>query len=235
MACNAQQTGRARVAIVIAALVVVAVIAVVLVLQLAAPQSGTSSQAASDATQADAAGSDVGSGASAEDEDVMETVDAQYGTAAQTLRTQYEADPSNPSALLNLANGYFDWGVAALNHANGTEDEAHAREIFTRAIEYYDEYLDGNPDSKSVVVDRAICVFYTGDHTAAIADLEEMLATDDSFAPAWANLGMFYENDGRTDDAQQAYERALATAGDDDPYNVKTYAEQRLEALEASS
>ena len=235
MAFNAQQTGRARVAIVIAALVVVAVIAVVLVLQLVAPQSGTSSQAASDATQADAAGSDVGSGASAEDEDVMETVDAQYGTAAQTLRTQYEADPSNPSALLNLANGYFDWGVAALNHASGTEDEAHAREIFTRAIEYYDEYLDGNPDSKSVVVDRAICVFYTGEHEEAISALEDLLAEDDTFAPAWANLGMFYENDGRVEDAATAYQRAIDVAGDDDAYNVVDYAQQRLDALNASN
>ncbi|OUP09513.1 tetratricopeptide repeat protein [Collinsella sp. An2] len=230
MAFNAQQTGRARIAVIIVALVAVAGIAVALVLQLATPATtGSADASAQNAAQAQSDGSQ-----DAQDEDVMETVDAQYGTAAQTLRTQYEADPSNPSALLNLANGYFDWGVAALNHSDGTEDEAHAREIFTNAIEYYDEYLDGNPGSKSVVVDRAICVFYTGDHDAAITALENLLADDDSFAPAWANLGMFYETDGRTDDAATAYQRAIDAAGDDDAYNVKDYAQQRLDALQAS-
>lgn len=230
MAFNAQQTGRARIAVIIVALVAVAGIAVALVLQLATPATtGSADASAQDAVQTQSDGSQ-----DTQDEDVMETVDAQYGTAAQTLRTQYEADPSNPSALLNLANGYFDWGVAALNHSDGTEDEAHAREIFTNAIEYYDEYLDGNPGSKSVVVDRAICVFYTGDHDAAISALESLLADDDSFAPAWANLGMFYETDGRTDDAATAYQRAIDAAGDDDAYNVKDYAQQRLDALQAS-
>ena len=63
----------------------------------------------------------------------METVDAQYGTAAQALLAQYEQDPTNPTTLLNVANGYFDWGVAAMNHAASDEDSAHARELLARA------------------------------------------------------------------------------------------------------
>ena len=245
MAFDAQQTGKARAVIVGVLVVVVIIIAVILAFQMPgtsgtanagdAASSATSSQAATDASEEATQDSAGDAGSSASDTHTVDDIDAQYGTTVRSLKAQYEADPSNPSALYNLANAYFDWGLAVQNHAVSDDDAAHAVEVFKRAVSYYDTYLADNPDAKSVTVDRAICVFYTGDHTAAITDLEEMLAQDDSFAPAWANLGMFYENDGRTDDAQQAYERALATAGDDDPYNVKTYAEQRLEALEASS
>lgn len=244
MAFDAQQTGKARAVIVGVLVVVVIVVAVVLVFQMpgtsgtsGAGDAGSSSAAAQTADTSEGAAQDSAgdAGSSASDTHTVDDIDAQYGTTVRSLKAQYEADPSNPSALYNLANAYFDWGLAVQNHAVSDDDAAHAVEVFKQAVSYYDTYLADNPDAKSVTVDRAICVFYTGDHTAAITDLEEMLAQDDSFAPAWANLGMFYENDGRTDDAQQAYERALATAGDDDPYNVKTYAEQRLEALEASS
>ncbi len=244
MAFDAQQTGKARAVIVGALVVVVIIIAVILAFQMpgtsgtsGAGDAGSSSAAAQTADTSEGAAQDSAgdAGSDASDTHTVEGIDAQYGTTVRSLKAQYEADPSNPSALYNLANAYFDWGLAVQNHAVSDDDAAHAVEVFKQAVSYYDTYLADNPDAKSVTVDRAICVFYTGDHTAAITDLEEMLAQDDSFAPAWANLGMFYENDGRTDDAQQAYERALATAGDDDPYNVKTYAEQRLEALEASS
>ena len=41
---------------------------------------------------------------------------------------------------------------------------------------------------------------------------------------------MFYESEGRTDDAKAAYERAV-DADENDAYGVKTYAQQRLDAL----
>ena len=41
---------------------------------------------------------------------------------------------------------------------------------------------------------------------------------------------MFYESAGRTDDAKAAYQKAI-DADPDDAYQVKTYAQQRLTAL----
>ena len=136
MAFNSQQTTRARAIVLIAALVVVVAIAVAVIAggfnpasqaaQGADTSAGTTAgQASTDGTSSDAADSDA---------DAMETVDAQYGTAAQSLRAQHEADPTNPTTLLNLANGYFDWGVAALNHAADDDDEAHATELLNEAI-----------------------------------------------------------------------------------------------------
>ena len=226
MAFDAKSAAKARAVVLIAVLVVVAVIAAVLVFGQGQQQAPVASDGAGQAT----AGT---TDAATSDGDAMAEIDAQYGTAAQALLGQYNDDPSNPSTLLNLANGYFDWGVAATSHAADSEDEAHAVELLNQAISYYDTYLEEHADSKSVIVDRAICVFYTGDHETAISQLEDLVTNQDaSFAPAWANLGMFYEADGRTDDARQAYETAIDTAGDTDSYNVRAYAEERLSALD---
>ena len=167
MAFNTQQASRARAAVLIAALVIVAGLAAFVVMGGLAP-----------ATSGDAAAGATGTSSSAGAAEAVETVDAQYGTAAQALLAQYEQDPTNPTTLLNVANGYFDWGVAALNHATDDEGSAHATELLNQAVGYYDDYLADNPEAKSAMVDRAICVFYAGDHASAIAALESAMGQD---------------------------------------------------------
>lgn len=229
MAFSDQQAGRARAIVLIVALIVVAALAVAVVSGVFSPAAQSGDQSGQEqATSAD--GSETSTDGSA-----MESIDAQYGTAAQQLASQYEADPTNPSTLLNLANGYFDWGVAAMNHAASDEDSAHARELLARAVEYYDTYLADNPGAKSATVDRAICVFYAGDTDQAIEALEALISDDPSFAPAWANLGMFYESQGSTEKAADAYRRAIEASAEDDAYNVGSYAQERLDALEGAS
>ena len=229
MAFSAQQTKRMQAAIVIVAGIVVAALAVAVfsgTLAPGAPASTVSDGASSGQTQAPAS---TGGETSSEAHD-MTHVDANYEATVGQLQAQYDADPSNPSALLQLANGYFDWGAAALQVAATDEDDAHVVDLFNQAIARYDDYLADNPGSKSVEVDRAICIFYTGEVQRAIETLESFVAEDDGFGPAWANLGMFYENAGRTDDAKAAYERAIE-ADADDAYGVRTYSQGRLDAL----
>lgn len=229
MAFSDQQAGRARAIVLIVALIVVAALAVAVVSGVFSPAAQSGDQSGQEQA-ASADGSETSTDGSA-----MESIDAQYGTAAQQLASQYEADPTNPSTLLNLANGYFDWGVAAMNHAASDEDSAHARELLARAVEYYDTYLADNPGAKSATVDRAICVFYAGDTDQAIEALEALISDDPSFAPAWANLGMFYESQGSTEKAADAYRRAIEASAEDDAYNVGSYAQERLDALEGAS
>lgn len=229
MAFSDQQAGRARAIVLIVALIVVAALAVAVVSGVFSPATQSGDQSGQEQA-ASADGSETSTDGSA-----MESIDAQYGTAAQQLASQYEADPTNPSTLLNLANGYFDWGVAAMNHAASDEDSAHARELLARAVEYYDTYLAENPGAKSATVDRAICVFYAGDTDQAIEALEALISDDPSFAPAWANLGMFYESQGSTEKAADAYRRAIEASAEDDAYNVGSYAQERLDALEGAS
>ncbi len=96
---------------------------------------------------------------------------------------------------LTLANNFFDMGMSAMNGAKSEEDQLPARDVFKQAIVHYDEYLANNA-SPAAEVDRALCVFYAGEHEQAIADLEAFVARDATVAPAWAYVGMFYESHG---------------------------------------
>lgn len=154
------------------------------------------------------------------------TVD-EDGNATVSEDGSSSSDASDP---LTLANNYFDMGMAAMQSATDEESQAKAAELFNQAVAYYDEYLSST-SSASATVDRAICVFYGGDHEGAIADLEAFVEQDSTFAPAWANLGMFYESHDEQDKAKNAYEQALAAAEQEDTYGVKDYAQQRLDAL----
>lgn len=239
MAFDREQTRRAQGAVVIAALVM-AVILLVIVLSGAfkaspgaAAGSTSSASASTSSTSASAASSSAAStGTSSSNSGLssMADVDTMYGNAEKQLQTKYDADPTNPSALLNLANGYFDWGYAAMSFAESDDEESHVRDLFQKAVDSYDSYLEANPSSKSVEVDRAIAIYYGGDAMRAIQTLEDFTQDDATFGPAWANLGMFYEGAGRTDDAKAAYRKAVET-DPDDTYQVKTYAQQRLDAL----
>lgn len=234
MAFDAQQTRRAQVIVLAAtAVIVVAIAAVVFSGALTPGAANGTADSTSQVADGAADGSSQAAGQAVSSEHDMTHVDANYASVIEQLQAQYDSDPSNPSALLQLANGYFDWGVAARGVGATDEDDAHVVDLFNRAIARYDDYLEQNPDSKSVEVDRAISIFYAGDRDRAIAELESFTAADGSFGPAWANLGMFYETEGRTDEAIAAYERAIESDSSD-AYGVKDYAQQHLDALSAS-
>ena len=167
----------------------------------------------------------------------METVDAQYGTAAQSLLAQLEQDPSNPHGPSQRGKRLLRPGAWRRSTTRPTTMAVRTRRSSSsRPSATTTSIWPDNAGAKSALVDRAICVFYTGDHASAIAALEDLTQNvDPGFAPAWANLGMFYENDGRTDDARQAYETAIEAAGDADAYGVRDYAQDRLDALNGTS
>lgn len=234
MAFDAKQTRRAQVIVLAAAAVIVVAIAAVVFSGALTPGAANgTADSTSQAADGTADGSSQAAGQAVSSEHDMTHVDANYASVVEQLQAQYDSDPSNPSALLQLANGYFDWGVAARGVGATDEDDAHVVDLFNQAIARYDDYLEQNPDSKSVEVDRAISIFYAGDRDRAIAELESFTAADGSFGPAWANLGMFYETEGRTDEAIAAYERAIESDSSD-AYGVKDYAQQHLDALSAS-
>lgn len=228
MAFDAKQTQRARAVVVIVALAAVLGLAAVVLSGALTPKAPAPSPSPAASQKGGAQGA-----ASPEQEHSMKDVDMQYGTMVKQLKSQHDANPQDPSSLLNLANGYFDWGMAAMGHAKTDDDRAHTAELFQDAVGAYDAYLDAAPGSKTAFVDRSICIFYGGDHARAISELEGFVKKDDTFGPAWANLGMFYEAELRVDDARRAYEKAVET-DHDDAFQVKTFAEQHLSQLASS-
>ena len=132
MAFNAEQTKRTRAVIVILLLVAVIALAVV-VLSGALTPAGSQGQQTSQQSEQTGGNASSGSQAASDDAHTMDDVDATYGTAAKQLKAKYEANPADPSTLLNLANGYFDWGTAAMSRAQGDEDQQHAIDLLKEA------------------------------------------------------------------------------------------------------
>ena len=160
----------------------------------------------------------------------VEAMDERYSDLVADLEAQLEEDPDDAATLLALGRYYASWGMYVSALASTDDETTHASELFDQAIAYYDAYIELE-DSNAARVDRAMCLYYQGDTSAAISALEEITEASPDYALAWANLGMLYEEEGSTDAAIAAYELAVENDPDDE-YGAKSYAEERLAELE---
>jgi tetratricopeptide (TPR) repeat protein len=219
----------------------VVVFAVIMVMSMMLPslsQIFTSSSSSSSATTAETsattdATTDSDTAATTEATTAsVSYVDSEYSSTVSTLESKLDGDPNNLATLINVANDYFAWGYNALSYATTDDEKTHVNDLFTKAEGYYDRYLALN-DSGSAHVDRALCQYYSGDTDGAISALESYTQQDPTFASAWANLGMIYYADNRTDDAEAAFQKGIDN-DPDDKYGVKTYAEQYLSYISSA-
>ena len=159
-----------------------------------------------------------------------ETIDAAYQTQAEEAEAALAASPDDAEAMLNAANNYFGWGYAVGAYATDENAATHSVELLGKARDLYDQYL-AKEDSSDAAVNRALCLLYMGDVTGAQESLEAIVEKDAECASAWANLAMIYET---TDPeaATAAYEKAIA-ADPDDAAGAKSFAQSRLDAMEA--
>ena len=160
------------------------------------------------------------------------SADAKYTDVVASLEEKYSSDPKDLATLLNLGKDYMTWGVYVRYYGSTDADTSHANELLDKAVKYYDEYL-AIKDSNAVRCDKAMCAFYQEDGTSALNQLEELTASAPDYGPAWANLGLLYEASGNTDAAKEAYAKAQETDPDDE-YGAKSYATQRLSAIESA-
>lgn len=177
------------------------------------------------------------------DDNSADAIDARYQALVDEQQAKLDSDPSNLAALLNMGEDYMKWGAAlqsasasttssSSSDSSGTDDSAHATDIFNQAIATFDKYLALN-DSSAVKLEKAMCQYYAGDTDSAIATLEALTQSDDSYGPAWARLGILYQAKGDTDAAKNAYNKAIAVEPNDD-YGSKSLAEQQLAKIASS-
>ena len=83
-------------------------------------------------------------------------------------------------------------------------------------------------------MDRALCQYYEEEASEATAALEQLTQDMPDYGPAWANLGMLYESAGNFDQAREAYQKAQEADADDE-YGAKTYATQRISAMDSAA
>ena len=162
----------------------------------------------------------------------MDQLDSRYSATASSLESKLEANPDDAASLINLANTYLTWGDMARNYASTDDEQAHVTDLLQKAEGYYDTYLASN-DANAAHVNRALCQYYLGDTAAAIAALEQFCAGTADYAPAWANLGMIYEDAGETDKATDAYNKALEV-DPDDTCGMKSFVTSKLQSITSS-
>jgi tetratricopeptide (TPR) repeat protein len=96
-----------------------------------------------------------------------------------------KADPSNVQLQNDLANEYFDAGVAARSVA-----PTEAQENFRHALEAYQIVLKTNKDP-DIMGDMATSAFYSGDNDLAEKSYQEALALKPDFLNGLINYGIF--------------------------------------------
>lgn len=166
------------------------------------------------------------------DNESLKSLAEQYEDSNAKFLKRLEEDPNDLAALLNLGQNYMNWGYSATHSSSTDEETAYSKALVNKAIEYYDRYLKLH-DSDAAKVQRALCQYYAGDTDEAIAALTAMTEQNPDYALAWANLGMLYEQQSDYDKALEAYGKA-SKADPDDEYGVKSYADQRIAAINSS-
>ena len=169
--------------------------------------------------------------------ETMETVDATYSAEVADLQTRLDSaasDNERLAPLLNLGNTYLEWASAATPYATDETGQQHLLELYGLAQSAYKQYLSLN-ESNDVRTRVALCQFYAGDVDGAISALETFVATEagNNYGPAWAYLGMMYQQNGDTEAATRAYTEATR-ADADDSYGAKSYATEQLANMQAA-
>ena len=225
--------------------VVIIIFAVLMVVSLMMPTLSTAFSANQQAEQSGSQDSeaDSSSDSSTDSSDSSSTdasaatgaaaVDAKYQDTVSELESKLASDNTNLATLLNLGRNYMRWGASVISVSSSDSDTSHGNELLEKAVGYYEQYLDLK-DSDAVRVDIALCKLYEGDTSEAKSQLETLTQNSPTYAPAWANLGMVQEYSGDKDAAKTSYQAAIDHDPNDE-YGAKTYATQRLAALESSS
>ena len=213
--------------LVLVAVILVSIIMVgsILLPSLSAIVSGM--QASSSSADSSSDGSEAATTSS-----YMDELDSRYSSTVSSLESKLADSPDDAATLINLANNYLTWGDMARNYASTDDDQAHVTDLLQKAEGYYDQYLASN-DANAAHVNRALCQYYLGDTDGAIAALEQFCSVTADYAPAWANLGMVYEDAGETDKATDAYNKALEV-DPDDTCGMKSFVTSKLQSITSS-
>ncbi|HEY5540316.1 MAG TPA: hypothetical protein VIL41_02555 [Coriobacteriia bacterium] len=171
--------------------------------------------------------------------DPVATINQKNQPIVDSLRALASSQPTSYTPAVNLANAYFDWAQqlsipqtgqsqatsAAITAAVGVWGEARAA---------YDQASKlGKTFDPSVQTDRSIATFYSNDTTSAITIAREVTTKQPTFAPAWLNLGLYYDATNNTALAIEAYKKYLVLDPKGSSSNI-SYATSRIKALGGS-
>jgi tetratricopeptide (TPR) repeat protein len=156
------------------------------------------------------------------------SADDEYQAEVDNIQTLIDADSSEPTNYLNMADTYYNWATDVLD---GNIDSSHSSdELFQEALSNYSTYLQTENDTDAVI-NMAFCYYYLGDLDSAQGALVAQTEKDPNNAVLWAKLGQVYQNNGDTENAKTAYNKAISL-DEDDSQGAKSFAEQQLSTLD---
>ena len=165
--------------------------------------------------------------------EALVAINAKHQPTVDALKPIAASKPASYTAMVNLANAYFDWAqelstpVANQSQPTTTAIEA-AFQTWALARVEYDKATKVKPKDSSVQTDRAVAMFYSNDTTAALATVNKVIVQDPTFAPAWLNVALFYDALGQSEQAIIAYKKYVVL----DPKGQSiAYANKRLGEL----
>jgi len=165
-------------------------------------------------------------------QDQIDAIATNYRAQVQALEGVAASNPESYTIMVGLGNTYFDWAAQTQSIAS-TNSLTSDVPLWNSARDWYSKAVAIQPADSGVNVDYAIVTFYSGETTSAISIAEGVVAKDAEFAPAWFNLGIFYQSIGNTLKATEAYEAYLKLDPDGKVGNAG-YARQQLQTLKSS-
>ncbi len=150
-------------------------------------------------------------------------VETQYSTLISSLTEKLEADPDNLAYFANLGNAYMNSALAMMSASDADSFAEKVEASFASAVGYYDQYLELASDGSdaadqesinTVTLRRALCQYDMGDTEQAVQEVEDLLSDQPDYAMGWYELGTLYEQEGDSDKARDAYNRAVEADGD---------------------
>ncbi|MEA4903193.1 tetratricopeptide repeat protein [Desulfitobacterium sp.] len=102
-----------------------------------------------------------------------------------------EKNPGDTNLRLNLADKYYDLGLAQLSSSQDQSIAGAATTNLKQAVAQYQEVLKVNKDDVNILVDMATAAFYSGDNTLAESTFQHVLAIKPDFYNALVNYGIF--------------------------------------------
>jgi tetratricopeptide (TPR) repeat protein len=144
--------------------------------------------------------------------DAVTAVKAQYDPQIRGLDAVLASNPTSYTLLVASGNAHFDYAFALgkLVSTQATAAAMPAVEQWTAARDAFKKAVAANKKADSgVQVDYAVATFYSGDTTEAVKIAGAVVKKDPTFAPAYFNLGIFYEGLNNPEFAIAAYQKYL--------------------------
>jgi tetratricopeptide (TPR) repeat protein len=169
--------------------------------------------------------------------DAIALLKDKYDPQLQSWNTVLASEPTSYGVLVRLGSTHYDYAIELMKLAsqNSTAAMAAAGQEWAASKDAYKRAVKANKAAEpGVLVDYSVATYYSGETTAAVRIAVGVLKTSPGFAPAFYNLGIFYEGSGDTVRAIEMYQKYLALDPTGKSGNVD-FVKQQLKTLGASA